>query len=228
LAGGLATRLRPLTDSVPKALVAVKGEPFIHHQLRLLKKNGVDEVVLCVGHLGELIRDAVGDGADWGLKVSYSFDGATLLGTGGALMKALPRLGDCFFVLYGDSYLPVDFRAVQAAFDPRNADALMTVLSNGNRWDRSNVRFENGLLVEYDKRSARPEMRHIDYGLGIIGASVFGAYASEKAFDLADYYRDLSLRGRLAGFEVATRFYEIGSVKGIEDTEAFLSNKGGS
>jgi len=228
LAGGLATRLRPLTDAIPKSLVEVNGKPFVFHQLRQLREQGVEEVVFCVGHLGEQIRDAVGAGSDWGMRISYSFDGDVLLGTGGALKKALPLLGKSFFVLYGDSYLPIDFREVRKAFEQSGAEALMTVLLNENQWDASNVVFENGAIAEYDKRSKRPGMRHIDYGLGILSAPVLDYYASGKAFDLADVYRDLAAKGRLAGFEVKTRFYEIGSVKGIEDTEAFLANEGTS
>jgi Nucleoside-diphosphate-sugar pyrophosphorylase involved in lipopolysaccharide biosynthesis/translation initiation factor 2B, gamma/epsilon subunits (eIF-2Bgamma/eIF-2Bepsilon) len=228
LAGGLATRLRPITNTIPKSLVPINGEPFIRHQLRLLKGQGVEELVLCVGHLGEMLREEVGDGSKWGLSVSYSFDGEVLLGTGGALRKALPLLGERFFVLYGDSYLPIDFRAVQAAYDPARADALMTILLNEDRWDSSNVRYEDGRILAYDKKARVPSMRYIDYGLGILSAKVLESYSPDMPFDVADAYRDLAAKGRLAGFEVRTRFYEIGSVAGIADTEAYLSGKEGS
>ena len=151
LAGGLATRLRPITQTIPKALIEVAGKPFIDHQLRYLKKQGIRQVVLCIGYLGEMIQEVVGDGSAFGLHVTYSPDGRVLLGTGGALRQALPVLGEDFFVLYGDSYLPVNFLAVQEAYKASKKPALMTVLLNGDRWDKSNVVFEGGRLVEYNK-----------------------------------------------------------------------------
>jgi len=151
LAGGLATRLRPMTDRIPKSLLSIAGRPFIFHQLDLLRSQGVDRVVLCVGHLGDQIRAAVGDGRSLGLAIDYSFDGAELLGTGGALKQALPLLGDEFFVLNGDSYLPCSFAPIQSAYEAAQRPALMTVLRNDNRWDKSNVLIINGELIEYDK-----------------------------------------------------------------------------
>ena len=147
LAGGLATRLRPITETIPKALVEVAGEPFIARQLNYLSEQGVSKVVLCVGYLGDMIRDVVGSGERFGLKVSYSEDGPTLLGTGGALKAALPLLGRHFFVLYGDSYLPVNFSAVQTAYEQNKRQSLMTVLKNQDRWDKSNVLFVLNLVV---------------------------------------------------------------------------------
>jgi NDP-sugar pyrophosphorylase family protein len=226
LAGGLATRLGPLTERFPKSLIAVNGEPFVSHQLRLLRSRGVDRAVLCVGHLGQQIRDAVGDGSRWGIEVEYSFDGDVLLGTGGALRKARPSLGDRFFVLYGDSYLPIDFRAVQDAFAAAAMPALMTVLKNEGRWDSSNVLLEGGRIVKYDKRTRDPAMHHIDYGLGVLESAALESYPADGPFDLAEVYGSLAAEGRLAGFEVATRFYEIGSTEGIRDAEAFLSGEG--
>jgi N-acetyl-alpha-D-muramate 1-phosphate uridylyltransferase len=139
LAGGLATRLRPITEKIPKALVEVAGKPFLDHQIELLRRNGLTELVLCVGHLGEMIRDHYGDGSAWGVRLRYSFDGPKLLGTGGALKRALPLLGGHFLVLYGDSYLPIDYQAVLNAFRTANQPALMTVFANADAWDKSNV-----------------------------------------------------------------------------------------
>jgi N-acetyl-alpha-D-muramate 1-phosphate uridylyltransferase len=225
LAGGLATRLRPLTDRVPKALLGIAGRPFIFHQLELLKRQGVDRVVLCVGHLGEQLEAAVGDGRTLGLAIRYSFDGPELLGTGGALKQALPLLGDRFFVLNGDSYLPCSFAQVQSAYEASGRPALMTVLRNNNRWDRSNVVFKNGELIEYDKNSRRPDMSHIDFGLSVFSSGVFSTYGKSKVIDLADICRELSSAGQLAAVEVSERFYEIGSPRGIRDTEQFLSRQ---
>ena len=226
LAGGLATRMRPLTETVPKALLDVAGQPFICRQLDYLKAQGIERVVLCVGYLGEMIEEEVGDGSKFGLEVSYSPDGPKLLGTGGALRQALPMLGDAFFVLYGDSFLPVDFQAIAKAFEQSGKPALMTVLENGNRWDRSNVLFEDGVLVEYNKKTPRPEMGYIDYGLGVLLKTVLKARPEGENFDLADIYHDLSVSGKLAGYEVSERFYEIGSVEGLKETNDYFSDEG--
>lgn len=222
LAGGLATRLRPITEKIPKALVSVAGEPFLAHQLRLLHARGLRRVVLCVGYLGEMIERDFGDGSAYGMELRYSFDGPKLLGTGGALRQALPLLGDEFFVLYGDSYLPIDYAAVLAAFQASGKPGLMTVFHNADAWDTSNVHFSEGRIVRYDKRDRTPEMRHIDYGLGIFRASVFAEHPAGEAFDLADVQRDLVAKNALAGHEVFQRFYENGSHAGHAELETLL------
>jgi NDP-sugar pyrophosphorylase family protein len=225
LAGGLATRLHPMTVHVPKALISIAGRPFIFHQLELLKRQGIDRIILCVGHLGEQIREAVGDGGAHGLAITYSFDGRELLGTGGALKNALPLLGASFFVLYGDSYLPCSFPEIQSAYETAQRSALMTVLRNDNRWDRSNILFRNGEVIEYDKHSRRPEMAHIDFGVSVLSSDVFSSYPESAVIDLADICRDLAVSHQLAALEVSERFYEIGSPQGIRDTEEFLLRK---
>jgi NDP-sugar pyrophosphorylase family protein len=228
LAGGLATRLRPLTDRVPKVLMPVAGRPFVLHQLELLKRQGAERVVLCVGHLGDQVRSTVGDGRHIGVAVHYSDDGPRLLGTGGALRKALPMLGEAFFVLNGDSYLRCSLAQIESAFHASRRPALMTVLRNEQRWDRSNVVFRDGTVTEYDKRSPRADMLHIDFGLSVLDRGVFDACPADEAIDLADMFRDLSLCGRLAGYEVHERFYEIGSGRGLRETEAFLDCRAGA
>lgn len=227
LAGGRATRLKPLTERVPKSLLSVAGRPFVFHQLDMLRSQGVARVVLCVGHLGEQVRATVGEGAMPGLTLSYSFDGAELLGTGGALKQALPLLGEEFFVLNGDSYLPCSLDAIQHAYRTANRPALMTVLRNDNRWDRSNVLLRDGELLVYDKHTPRADMRHIDYGLAVLSRAVFAPYSDARVIDLADILRDLSRTGQLAAYEVSERFYEIGSLQGLRDTEVFLSQRAG-
>lgn len=225
LAGGLATRLRPITETIPKALIEIAGEPFVNHQLRYLKKQGISTVVLCIGYLGEMIQAVVGDGAQFGLQVHYSFDGPKLLGTGGAIKAALPMLGPNFYIFYGDSYLPIEFEPVEKAYFSSNKLGLMTVLRNNNQWDKSNVIYENGLLVEYNKELVKSNMSYIDYGLGILRAEVFNAYPEGESFDLSKVYNDLSLKNQLFGFEVQDRFYEIGSHQGIVETEEYLKFK---
>jgi N-acetyl-alpha-D-muramate 1-phosphate uridylyltransferase len=223
LAGGLATRLGPLTHRVPKALVPVAGRPFLFHVLEWLREQNASRVILCVGHLGEEIRRAVGDGRAFGLSVEYSSDGGTLRGTGGALKHALTLLGPDFFVLYGDAYLPCSLERIRAAYLSARRPALMTVLRNENRWDQSNVWLADGEILEYDKRCPRTEMRHIDFGVSVLSAAAFEAYRSRVVLDLAEVWRDLSLAGRLAALEVAERFYEIGTLQGLRETEAYLT-----
>jgi NDP-sugar pyrophosphorylase family protein len=222
LAGGLATRLKPVTDKLPKALVKVAGQPFVFHQLALLRGQGIARVVLCVGHLGEMVRHAVGDGSRFKIDIAYSFDGDRLLGTGGALRRALPLLGDTFFVLYGDSYLDIAFAPVLAAFERSGAKALMTVHRNEGRWDTSNVHFDGTRIVRYDKRAPTPDMRYIDYGLGILSAEVLSGRPADAVLDLADVYAELAAAGNLAGYEATKRFYEIGTARGLRETDAFL------
>jgi MurNAc alpha-1-phosphate uridylyltransferase len=222
LAGGLATRLRPITETIPKALVNVAGQPFINRQLAYLRDQGVSHVVLCVGYLGNMVEEIVGSGEQFGLSVSYSADGPTLKGTGGALKKALHLLGENFFVLYGDSFLPINFLEVQQAYFESKQRGLMTVLKNGDRWDKSNVLFTNGRVVEYNKHAPRLDMAFIDYGLGVLSAEVLDPYPGDKPFDLAEVYQTLSINGQLAGLEVHERFYEIGSHKGLNETEDYF------
>lgn len=226
LAGGLATRLRPVTSTVPKAMVDVAGRPFVAHQLELLRARGVRKVVLCLGHLGEQVEAFVGDGRAFGLDVACAYDGDRLLGTGGALRRALPALGDRFLVLYGDSYLDCDYAAVARAFVEAGTLGLMTVFRNQGLWDASNVLFRQGRILRYSKRDRSPDMEHIDWGLGALRAAAFDAYPEGAPLDLAKVYEDLLARGQLAGYEVANRFYEIGSPEGLEETRRHLSGRG--
>jgi len=222
LAGGLATRLRPYTLKVPKALINVAGEPFIAHQLRLLRRERVSRVVLCVGYLGEQIEAFVGDGSQFGVAIDYCYDGPKFLGTGGALRNALPHLGPEFLVMYGDSWLDTAFAPIVAAFYNSWRPALMTVFRNKGRWDVSNVWYENGVIQRYDKVELVPQMRHIDWGLSVVQAGILARQPADTAFDLAEVYAELSLRSQLAGYEVTTRFYEIGSPTGVRETDELL------
>jgi len=227
VAGGLGTRLRPITSTIPKSLVEVNGEPFIVHQLRLLRANKIEHAVVCAGYLGEMIQAAIGDGSAHGVRIDYAFDGPTLRGTAGGIKNALPLLGEAFFVLYGDSYLPCDYRAVQTAFLESNEQGLMTVFRNEGQWDKSNVEFGDGAIIAYEKNNPTARMRHIDYGLGVFKSSAFREIPEGVTYDLAAVYQDLLKRGQLAGFEVKQRFYEIGSFQGLEDTAKFLAKQTG-
>jgi len=225
LAGGLATRLRPLTETTPKSLLDVAGKPFAVHQVELLKSHGLTHLVFCVGHLGEKIQAELGDGQRRGVNLDYVFDGPKLLGTGGALRRALRYLGDAFLVLYGDSYLECDYQKIERAFVESGKQGLMTVFRNENRLDRSNVLFANGSILRYDKRHPSDDMQHIDYGLGILKTEVFKRYPEESVLDLATIYQGLVSDGQLSGYEVTHRFYEIGSVAGLQETREYLTAK---
>jgi NDP-sugar pyrophosphorylase family protein len=224
LAGGLATRLRPITEKIPKSLVPVAGKPFLEHQLKLLQSRGIRHAVLCLGHLGEMIERDFGHEA-FGVKLDYSFDGPKLLGTGGAIKCALPMLGGEFFVLYGDSYLPIDYRPIAEFFQRSGKLGCMTVYHNQGRYDTSNVVFADGEIKVYDKKTKLPEMHHIDYGLSLFKAAAFDGYSAEQPFDLAEVMDKLVREKQLAGYEVKERFYEMGSRVGLEDLEQLLGGK---
>jgi MurNAc alpha-1-phosphate uridylyltransferase len=221
--------MEAVAGGLPKSLIPVLGEPFAHHQLRLLASQGIRDVVYVIGFRGEQIRSEVGDGSEFGLAVSYVDEGDQLHGTGGALRFAhdAGSLDDIFGVVYGDSYLPVDLRPVWAAFDSSGCPALMTVLRNDDRWDRSNAVFSSGRVTNYDKRTQHrdEQMRWIDFGLSVLRREVVESIPGGGAVcDLGDVFRELSLQGDLAGFEVGTRFFEVGSRDGVAELEAYLES----
>jgi NDP-sugar pyrophosphorylase family protein len=228
LAGGLATRLRPISSTMPKSMVEVAGEPFIAHQLRLLVREGISDVVVCAGYLGTQIEDFVAEGRAFGCRVRYSYDADKQLGTGGALRRALQFLGKEFFVLYGDSYLDTRLRPIYNTFLRAGRPALMTVFHNAGQWDTSNVEYGDGVIRRYDKINRSPNMEYIDYGLGIIKAHAFLQYSEGATFDLSEVYEKLAARGQLAGHEVFERFYEIGSPAGLVETDAHLRELAGA
>jgi MurNAc alpha-1-phosphate uridylyltransferase len=221
LAGGLGTRMRPLTDTCPKTLLPVFGRPFAYHQLHWLAAQGVDDVIYCIGHQGDRIRRYWESESKPVRSIRYVDEGEKLRGTGGALHLAHQKgvLDESFLVIYGDSFLPVEFAPVWRAFQASRMPALMTVLRNQGRWDRSNVIYEAGRLVLYDKQTD-PRMQHIDYGLSAFRRELFDR--TPKVFDLAMLFHDLSLQGELAALEVQERFYEIGSPQGLHDLEDYL------
>lgn len=220
LAGGLGTRLGDRVREVPKPLLEVAGRPFLEHQLKLLAAHGGERVVLCVGYLGELIERAIGERCE-GISIAYSYDGAGLDGTLGAIRRAQPLLGERFLVLYGDTYLRIDYRAVSEAWVASGLPAVMTVLRNENRWEPSNALLRDGRVERYEKANPLPQMRWIDYGLGGLTSQAL-AVAGESESDLSDLYRRLAERGELMGFEAQERFYDIGSPAALAETDAFL------
>ena len=222
LAGGLGTRLGAHVRAVPKPLIEVAGAPFLDHQLRLLAAHGVERVVLCVGYLGELIEREIG-ASRHGIAIAYSYDSPGLDGTLGAIHRARGLLGERFLVLYGDTYLRIDYRAVAESWTGSGLPAVMTVLRNEGRWDVSNAVLRDGLVVRYDKANPTPEMLWIDYGLGGLTEAALDA-APDGERDLAGLYRLLAEQGELMGFEASERFHEIGSPHALAETDAFLQS----
>jgi len=224
IAGGTATRLRPITETVPKSMLEVAGKPFIDHQLHLLRKHGIQKVVICSGYLSDKIENFVGDGRRYDLSVTFSVDGEKLLGTGGAVKKALPLLGEEFFVVYGDSYPTVDFKDVYGHFCQQQGRALMTVFKNCDAFDRSNIVFKEGKIVTYDKKNKATGMDYIDYGLGMLKKLAFDPMGAREVFDLVEIYQDIIAKKQMVAYEVLERFYEIGSLSGLADTERYILN----
>jgi MurNAc alpha-1-phosphate uridylyltransferase len=225
IAGGLGTRLRPLTETVPKSLVPVDGLPFIAHQLTLLQSQGAERIVICAGFLGEMIYEYVGNGSRFSLNVKYSYDGAVRLGTAGALKHALPLLGERFLTIYGDSLLICDLRAIEQSFLRSGKQALMTVFRNDGALVPSNVLFQNGVVENYDKQKPSAAMQHVDFGLSAFHREVFDNVASDTPTDLAEIIAELLERDQLAGYEVKNRFYEVGTPEGIAETEQMLKQR---
>ena len=220
LAGGRGERLGKLVRDVPKPLLDVADEPFLFHQLRLLSHHGARRVVVCVGYLGERIRERVGC-ERFGLRIEYSFDAPGLDGTLGAIRRARHLLGERFLVLYGDSYLRLDYRAAAGDWERSECLGLMVVLRNDGRWDASNAVYENERVIAHDKSSPSPEMRWIDYGLGGLEARALDQVAHSER-DLSVLYARLAEIGELYGFEAHERFYEIGRPESFTETDAFL------
>lgn len=220
LAGGLGTRLGGRVQDTPKPLLEVAGEPFLVHQLRLLARHGLHEIVLCVGYRGEQIEAEIGS-ERFGMGIRYSFDSPELDGTLGAIRRALPLLGKRFLVLYGDTYLRLDYADAVDVWDKSGLPAMMSILRNEGRWDTSNARYEDARVIAYDKRAPTPDMHWIDYGLGGLSVDALAA-ADDSQHDLAHLYSRLAAEGRLCGYEAIERFYEIGTPAGLAETETFL------
>jgi NDP-sugar pyrophosphorylase family protein len=228
LAGGLGTRLGTIASGIPKSLVPVAGRPFVEHQLEMFRRQNLDRILFCTGHLGEMIESHIGDGSRFGVSASYSKEAPErLLGTGGALVNALPQLAEEFLVVYGDSYLPADFTAFIQWSRQSGFPAVMSVFRNDGQWDKSNVRINGSEVVFYSKKAAAGECDCIDYGLSYFKKTVIEAHSgTPPPLDLGVVQEQLVAGRSLGAFEVRERFYEVGKPEGVEELGAYLSGRG--
>ncbi len=224
LAGGLATRLGKLVRDIPKSLISINGTPFIIHQLKYLKSQGFTKIHLCLGHKKELIMEVLNQNDNLGLDISLSFDGDSQLGTGGAIINALEHLEDEFLVQYGDTYLPIDYKKLVHFYGENKNNNILTVYKNQNKYDKSNIIFDKNKIILYDKDSDDERKEYIDYGLSLLKKDTFKEHDYDGFIDLSSIYKILISKNKLIGFEVYQRFYEIGKISGIEETEKFLDS----
>jgi len=223
LAGGMATRLQPLTQAVPKSLIRIHGRPFLEYQLDSLRRGGVTDIVLCLGYLGEQIESYFGEGRQWGISIRYSYDGERLLGTAGALKNAEKLLDDRFFIIYGDSYLFLDFSAVAAYFNGLNKLGLMVVYKNYDRYDRSNAVIEGNLVKRYSKKIKTPDMIYIDYGASLLRKKALKLVPPDEVYPLEKLFTELIKREELLAYEVSERFYQVGTPEGLEEFKEYIA-----
>lgn len=221
----MGTRLRPITETVPKPMVEVAGKPFLEHEIALLRRAGIADYVLCVGYRGEQVQDYFGDGTKWGIKVRYSYDGPDLVGAAGALKRAQPLLGERFFVTYGDAYLRMDYGAMMRAFVESGSLAMMAVLHNRNRYGNSDLEVEDGRVVRYDKRAGGKGLEWINFGVTAMRREALELVPATRACGEEEFYGDLIERGQLRAYPVRNRFYEIGTPRSLSEFERFLSRR---
>jgi NDP-sugar pyrophosphorylase family protein len=227
LAGGLATRLRPLTEGTPKSMVMIQGRPFLEYQLDFLRKNRVAGVVLCIGYLGEQIENYFGDGRKFGMNITYSYESQQLLGTAGALKKAEKLLEDPFFTMYGDSYLSLNFADALSYFRSQNKLALMSVYKNYDRYERSNTVIKGDLVKKFSKKEKTKDMVYIEYGANIFRKEVLGLIPEGRPYSLEELFPELIRREELLAYEVRERFYQIGSSQGLEEFKRYVMQTSG-
>jgi len=222
LCGGKATRLYPLTKKISKSMLKIAGKPFLEHQINLLKKNGIRDIILCVGYKAEQIKKYFKNGEKFGVKIKYSSDGKKLLGTGGALKKAEDLLEDSFLVMWGDSYLPFNFRKAIKFFKKYNKLGLMTVYKNLDRYEPSNVEIEKNLVKSYSKKRKTRKMKYIDYGVSIFRKDVLKIIPESKVYDLSKLQQALIRKKQLLAYPAEKRFYQIGSPGGLEEFKKYI------
>ena len=225
LVGGLGTRLKPLTEQIPKVMVPVNGKPFLLHLLELLKSQGINDIVLCTGYLGEQVRDIFGDGENLGVRIRYSEEKGGLLGTGGALKQAQNLLDDYFLVINGDTYLPIDYSEVERAFLKRGKKALMVVYDNQEDTGvKNNVELDNDLMVmRYDKEGYNSGLKYVEAGVLILRREILNLMKEGRSISLEKgLYRTLIQQRQLAAYVTEQRFHDIGTLKQKMIFEQFL------
>lgn len=223
LAGGLATRLRPITKELPKSLIQILGKPFLEYQLDFLNRGGIKDVVLCVGYLGDKIEKHFGNGSKFGVNIRYSYEDKNLLGTAGALKNAEQMLEDPFFLMYGDSYLFLDFETIITHLRKFDKLGLMVVYKNYDRYDRSNVVVQGNLVSQYSKKGKADGMVWIDYGASILRRKALEPVPQNQAYSLEELFPQLIEHKQLLAFEVNRRFYHIGYPEGLEEFKRYMS-----
>jgi N-acetyl-alpha-D-muramate 1-phosphate uridylyltransferase len=222
LAGGLGTRLRPISETIPKALVPVAGRPFIEYQIELFHSHGVRDLIVCIGHLGHLIEEYLGDGRRFDVSIRYGYERDRLLGTAGAIKNVEPLLEDAFLVQYGDSYLLVDYRKVMTYFLQHDVPGMMVVYKNHDKWDRSNVVVDGDRVCRYDKLRKWPAMDYIDFGVSTFRREAFAGIPEGVATDLSTVHQALIEQRQLLAYEASHRFYEVGSPEGLQEFDSFV------
>jgi len=225
LAGGLATRLRPLAEKIPKSMIRIGGKPFLEYQIDLLKRKGIRDIVLCIGYLGDQIKEYFEDGKRFGVQIQYSHESSRLLGTAGALKKAEELLKDEFFVMYGDSYLFLNFQAIASYFHQFDKQALMVVYKNYDRYDNSNIAIEGNLVKQYSKKEKTKEMIYIDYGVSMLRKMVLDLVPQNIPYPLEELFSKLISQKEVLAYEVKKRFYEVGSQKGLVEFQGYLERR---
>ncbi len=225
LAGGLGTRLRPITEKMPKPMAPVMGEPFLHWQLKDLKRQGYQRVLLLTAYLGEQIEQHFGDGSKYGMQITYSREPSPL-GTGGALRHALSKLENEFFLLNGDSFLMAPLDQMALTFHKSTCSAMISTYSHQPTHPPMpvipNLECQGGRVIRYEK-DAGPEkgFHQIDSGVYLLKRSILGS-RPEGIFALADLWPPLIAEGSLAAFGVDDRFYDIGTMDRLAEFESAI------
>lgn len=228
LMGGLGTRLKEYTKECPKPMVEVEGRPFFDYSLKLLIHHGFRKFLFLIGYRAEMIEEYYGDGSSLGISITYCYDGKELLGTGGAVRRAYDLLEDDFLLMYGDSFMDIDYEETLYRYfegKSRGMQALMTVLKNGNRFDKSNVIMDGTEIKLYDKINMTPEMDYIDYGVCVYEKKLFDDYEPDVKFDIAILQNRLSLDKKIAAHIVTKRFYEIGSPESLNEFREYVKHR---
>lgn len=222
LCGGLATRLGNLAKDIPKSMIKIKNKPFLEHQIENLKNHSIKDIVLCVGHLSDKIENYFGNGKKFGVNILYSYDKDKPLGPIGALKNAEPLLEDIFFIMYGDSYLNVDFQKIYSYFIKQNKLGLMAVYKNFNKYDKSNLIVKNNLVVAYGEKNRTQDMIYIDYGTSILRKKSLNSISKNTFYSTGQFFSELILNKQLIAFEIEERFYHIGNPDALIDFRNFI------